>query len=230
MRTDVCPQTVACTCDPAATRPFGHARPSRRARGYSGFVDQAPTASERQALKRLQASLYDWHFCDIKKAASPEVDLPRLAFLGLASWIDTVARLYSGKQGDGFSAWRALIRAYLPERMHDEREIRRLYHGLRNTISHEYGTRDVLLTHANPHLHWQVVDGDLRFLDLHALLDEVEVAFEKFYADLEANADLRARVLPHAQGLLAPTQVQVQAPLLVAPATTVSASATGPAM
>ena len=61
----------------------------------------------REALQRLRASLYDWHFCDLKKAASPEVDLPRLAFVGLASWIDAVARLYSGKKGDGFGAWRA---------------------------------------------------------------------------------------------------------------------------
>jgi len=194
-------------------------------------VDQAPTASERQALVRLRASLYDWHFCDIKKAASAEVDLPRLAFIGLASWIDTVARLYSGRQGHGFSAWRAFIRAYLPERMHDEREVRRLYDGLRNAISHEYGTRDVLLTHANPHLHWTVAQGDLRLLDLHALLDEFEVAFEKFYADLETKPDLRARVLPQAQGLLSPVEGEIAVEPLtgLAPAA-VAASATGPAM
>jgi hypothetical protein len=185
-------------------------------------VDRAPTPSEREALQRLRASLYDWHFSDLKRAASPEVDLPRLAFIGLASWIDTVARLYMGKRGDAFSAWRAFIRAYLPERMHDEREVRRLYDGLRNALSHEYGTRNVLLTHANAHLHWTLVADDLRFFDLHALLDEFEAAFEKFYADLEAKPDLRARVLPQAQGLLAPVEVRVN----LDPA--IAASATGP--
>jgi hypothetical protein len=172
-------------------------------------VSNAPTPSERQELDRLRASLYDWHFCDLKKAASAEVDLPRLAFIGLASWIDTVARLYTGRRLDGFSAWRAFIRAYLPARMHDEHEVRRLYDGLRNAISHEYGTRNVLLTHAKPQVHWTLVGNDLRFLDLHTLLDEFEAAFEKFYADLEAKPDLRARVIPEAQGLLAPVQVQV---------------------
>lgn len=172
-------------------------------------MSSEPTPAEREALERLRASLYEWHFCDLKKAATAEVDLPRLAFIGLASWIDTIARLYTGRRGDGFSAWRAFIREYLPERMHDEHEIRRLYDGLRNALSHEYGTRDVLLTNAKSWLHWRDTGHDLRFLDLDALLDEFEEAFEKFYADLQAKPVVRARVLPQAKGLLAPVEVEV---------------------
>lgn len=185
-------------------------------------------SSERQGLQRFRESLYDWHFSDLKKAASPEVGLPRLAFIGLASWIDAVARLYAGRKGDGFSAWRAFIREYLPKRMHDERDVRRLYDGLRNAMSHEYGTRDVLLTNADPRLHW-TLRGGARILDLAALLDDFERAFEKFYGDLEAKPDLRARVLPHAEALLAP--VIVEAPPGFGPdgtITLVAASATGP--
>jgi hypothetical protein len=119
----------------------------------------------------------------------------------------------------------------LPERYHAERDVRRLYDGLRNAISHEYGTREVLLTHANPSLHWTVVADDIRFLDLHTLLDDFEAAFENFYADLETQPDLRARVLPHAQGLLAPVAVEVPVPstlTLHSAAIAASASATAP--
>jgi hypothetical protein len=118
-----------------------------------------------------------------------------------------VARLYSG-QRNGLNTWRAFIRAYLPHRMHEEREVKRLNDGLRNALSHEYGTRDVLLTHANSRLHW-TLNGGARILDLNSLLDEFEAAFEKFYADLKAEPALRARVVPQVQGLLVPIIVQV---------------------
>jgi hypothetical protein len=176
------------------------------------IVSAGPTTSERKAMERLRASLYDWYFCDLKKAASPEVDLPRLAFVGLASWIDAVARLYGGKKGDGFSAWRAFIHKYLPDYMHPEHEVRRLYDGLRSAMSHEYGTRKVLLTHASAEAHWSDVGDDLRVLDLHSLLNEFEEAFGKFYAELETNAELRAGVLPLASGLLAPVTLTTQVP------------------
>jgi hypothetical protein len=141
-------------------------------------VDHAPTPAEGEALERLRGSLYDWYFSDLKKAASADTELWRLAFLGVAGWIDAVARLYTGKS-KGFNAWRDFISKYLPTRMHHEDEIRRMYEELRSALSHNYRTRDVLLAKGVPHLHWTVAADGARILCLDTLLDDLEVAFEK---------------------------------------------------
>lgn len=99
---------------------------------------------EREGIERIKASLYEWAFEDVKRAASPQVALPRLAFIGLASWIDTVSRLYGGNSGE--PAWKKFIRAYLPEEFHDDKNVRLLYDGFRCAMSHEYGTRRVAPT------------------------------------------------------------------------------------
>src|SRR6266849_2375831 len=94
-----------------------------RAVGYRGYRVRLMTNrplrdDEREDIARIQASLYTWAFEDIKCAASEAVELPRLAFIGLASWVDAVARLYTGKRKAGKAAWAEFIRAYLPTELH----------------------------------------------------------------------------------------------------------------
>jgi hypothetical protein len=187
-------------------------------------VDRPPTQSERSELERLRGSLYDWAFADIRRAAESELDLARLAFVGLASWIDTLSLIFTGGKGQGPEAWGRFFSRYVP-RYRDPPDAKLLSHGFRNALLHEYGTRQVALTHGRPERHW-ALDGGIRTLDLGTLLDEFDAAFESFYADLERDTDLRARALPRISGLLSPVNLS---PSAVAPAHAVSASPTGPA-
>lgn len=184
------------------------------------------TPEEQSDLSRIRASLYDWYFCDIKKAAT--VGLPRLAFVGLACWIDAVARLAAGKKGNGQSAWRAFIQSYLPTSMHAEADVVRLRNGLRDAMSHEYGTRNIALTHNHPEHHWLLSDEGIRVLNLESLIEDFERAFEKFFAQLESDGQLRAKVLPQSKGLLVPRPLHMTQPvdLVAASATSVSSSVT----
>jgi hypothetical protein len=202
---------------------------------------RAVTVNEASTLELLRNSLGGWCLGDIKKAASPDVNLPRLAFVGLAAWVDTVAILYSGgkKRGKtGLDAWEEFIArsGYLPNRMCSKREVRRLYDGLRNALLHEYGTREVALTSGvdNSDDHWSLMpDTQIRVLHLESLIATFEAAFEQFLSALESDAVLRARVLPAAGGLLAPvlasesTSISNSIARIVAPRT-IAASATGP--
>lgn len=112
------------------------------------------SASERTQLDRIRASLGKWALADIKRAASAEVDLPRLAFIGLAALLDQLSLLFakpskSGKKAQGLNAWFQFVPQYLPAWSARE-DVELLYDGLRNALLHEYGTRNIALTHATP--------------------------------------------------------------------------------
>jgi hypothetical protein len=165
----------------------------------------ALTEEERRQLAVMRDRLIDaWGLNDVKRSNSP-----RLAFIGLASWIDTLAILSTGRKKKNKPAWRHFLKTYMPAQFHSDAEITRLYEGLRCKLLHEYGTRGVLLTHGSPNDHWACHD-DHRMLNLESLIAEFEAGFECFYADLEKQQALRERVLPHVDGLL--TEVIVQVP------------------
>ena len=86
-------------------------------------------ADDRTRIDRLRASLVDWALADAKRAASSEVDLPRLSFIGVAALLDTVARLHSGRRGDGRAAFAGYVKKYLPGYDSDI-----LYHGLEERL------------------------------------------------------------------------------------------------
>jgi hypothetical protein len=194
---------------------------------YRRRVSTALTPSESEQIENLCKSLRDWALADIKRAASPEVDLPRLAFVGLAALLDRLSILYAVK-GKGLNAWMQFVPRYFRYKTAEEVEL--LYDGLRNALLHEYGTRGVALTHGSAGDHWTIRDG-LRVIDLHELLEETESAFEAFVSELRSNNDARKRVLPRAAGLLALVQLpQLSASLSHSLSLTsaLSASATGP--
>ncbi len=157
-----------------------------------------PSRGEQDMLNRLRLSLYEWAFADIKRAA--RVGLYRLAFVGVAAWFDAVSRLYKGKQWNGRDALEAFIRRHMPQYAND---VDALYDGLRNALLHEYGTREVLLTHEDTGEHWSKRPQG-RVIHLGSLIDDCEAAFQSFYGELQSDAQLRATVLGPAHGLLAP--------------------------
>jgi hypothetical protein len=85
-------------------------------------------------------------------------------------------------------------------------EVKLLCDGLRNALLHEYGTRGVALTDANPQ-HHLMQHGEVLVLNLDDLVSECEAAFESFCDDIENDEDVRARVLPRSAGLLAPVEL-----------------------
>lgn len=147
------------------------------------------SVQERLKLERIRASLGDWALADIKRAASPEVELPRLAFIGLAALLDQLSLLYAKptkkgkKRAKGLNAWMQFVPPYLPE-WSTAADVELLYDGLRNALLHEYGTRKIALTHATPGVHGDQ-HGIVRVLNLDDFVAECEAAFERFMADLE---------------------------------------------
>jgi len=198
------------------------------------------SADERAQLDRIRASLGDWALADIKRASSPEVDLPRLAFIGLAALLDQLSLLFAkpskkGKKAKGLNAWMQFVPRYLPA-WATAAEVELLYDGLRNKLLHEYGTREIALTHATPGVHGGQ-HGIVRVLNLDDFVLECDGAFERFLGDLEADAELRARVLPRSAGLLSPVELAPGRSASVSSSETVirfntagaiAASATGP--
>lgn len=201
------------------------------------------TALERAQLDRVRASLGDWALADIKRAASPEVDLPRLAFIGLAALLDQLSLLYAsrskqGKKARGLNAWIQFVPRYLPA-WSTRDDVQLLHDGLRNALLHEYGTRKIALTHATPGVHGQQ-HGVVRVLNLDDFIAEVDAGFERFLEDLETDSEIRARVLPRTSGLLAPVELapgrdasvsssETTTILRLSTAGAIAASATGPA-
>lgn len=72
---------------------------------------EEPTALELDQIDQLYRSLHDWALNDVRRAATPEVDLPRLAFVGLAAWLDTVSLLYTGGKQKGKGRVDGLLQA-----------------------------------------------------------------------------------------------------------------------
>jgi len=116
-----------------------------------------------------------------------------IAFLALAHWIDQAARHFS-PSGNGEARWRAFLGAFFPSRYHTASAVKLLYDGLRNKLSHEFGTQDILLTEDEPENHWTVYGG-LRVVHLPTLLTECEVAWQSFSAAIDADPALRTRVI-----------------------------------
>jgi hypothetical protein len=162
---------------------------------------QPPTSDERTQLNELREALYEpWGLADVKTTTNP-----RIGFVALANWIDTVARLSTGRTKTGENAWKHFVGAYFPRPLTED-AVRLLYVGLRNKLSHEYGTRGVGLIDGRPDEHFTEQDG-LLLLNLESLISEFGQAFQAFYGRLERDADLRARVLPHVAGLLALVEI-----------------------
>lgn len=183
-------------------------------------TDQQPTAKEQQLLEHLRRSLYEWALGDIKKAASPEVNLPVLAFVGLAAWIDTLTLVFTGGKGQGKLAWTQFIDRYVPEYKGHADD---LLDGFRNTLLHEYGTSAVALTHADAPGHWAAF-GELRLLELNTLIRDFEAGFERYYADLQRDPELWDRASKRIPGLLAPVTISPAGGAVQAASASTSAS------
>ena len=94
------------------------------------------------ALDRIRKSLYDRALLDIRCAVDSGQDrLARLAFVGMAAWLDTAARLAGPRTNEsGAEAIRRFVSAYMPEWRGRDRLLDRAF---RCALLHEYGAGGV---------------------------------------------------------------------------------------
>ena len=156
-------------------------------------------------LDRIRKSLYDRALLDIRCAVDSGQDrLARLAFVGMAAWLDTVARLAAPRTSEhGADAIRRFVSAYMPEwRGRD----RLLYRAFRCALLHEYGTGGVELVRERPDEHGRANGpaGSV-VIDLEALAGELEAAWWRFYDACRTDPALLREVGRRSRGLLTAT-------------------------
>jgi hypothetical protein len=159
------------------------------------------TEADDRALQTFRAA-QERQLAKIREVS--EVDA-LIAFGALVQWIDQAARHFHASS-NGEACWRAFLKRFFPERYRSESAIKLLYDGVRGKLSHEFGTRGVLLIEDEPDDHW-TEQSDLRFIHLPTLLTECEVAWQKFSAAIDDDPVLRARVVARAPGIIQPVRI-----------------------
>jgi hypothetical protein len=159
---------------------------------YTGSVDDVT----QKELEHLEDSLHGWAFGDIRRAQEGGVKMG--VFVLGAQFIDAVARLaYSRTKTNAKAAWDEFVPKYLP-RYENLAEL--MYRGYRGKTSHNYSARGVRFTdgEVNRDRHLRLEEGDV-VLHLESFVDDLEVAWDRFYADVRVDEDMRRRVLQRAR-------------------------------
>ena len=161
-----------------------------------------PPLSRDPGLDRIRKCLYDQALLDIRCAVDSGQDrLARLALVGMAAWLDTVARLAGPRANEqGADAIRRFVSAYMPEGRGRDRL---LYRAFRCALLHEYGPGGVELTRERPDAHGRSdrLSGAV-VIDLESLAGELEAAWWRFYDACRTDPDLRREVGRRGRGLL----------------------------
>ena len=165
------------------------------------------TLTRDPGLDHIRKSLYDRALLDIRCAVdSGQERLARLAFVGMAAWLDTVARLAAPRTNEsGADAIRRFVSAYMPEWRGRDRV---LYRAFRCALLHEYGTGGVELTRERPDAHGRSdrLSGSV-VIDIEALAGELEAAWWRFYDACRTDPALLREVGRRSRGLLTATPV-----------------------
>lgn len=165
-------------------------------------MSQPPTVDDRDRIDTLRDRLGAL-LGQVRRAADSKDRLQLLAFVGLVSWIDVAGRLFMGGSANTKGRMGEFMDRYAEKYSPFKREI---YDGIRNPLLHEFGTRHVWLGHAQPERHLTEAHGAV-FFNLETMVEDFEAAFKAFLTDLEGNPELRARVLPMVDGLIAPIRL-----------------------
>jgi hypothetical protein len=207
-----------------------------------------PTPTPNAGLRKVHRSLYLWAFGDIQAATARAMAIARcetpdphrgdehgeggqrdarLAFVGAAAWIDTVARLaYRGeadneepaksrkRKSKGQLATVTWLKKYLEPWANDADA---LYLDLRCALLHNYTTRNIYrqkgegddgfgLTHNEAWKHHEPEkqeDGRvLMVIDVDCFVGELEVAWDAFYRHCHADESLAKHVVDKGENLL----------------------------
>lgn len=168
-------------------------RPPGRSVIPRGYGCRNVTSDNDATLNRyIEEGFRGLQLADIKHANDSDVRMGTFALC--AAFIDALALTYGHESGasGGPAKWDQFVdrffgaetRAALLDR----------YEGFRCVLLHNFSASGLAFTHEHPELHLQVTNG-LTVLNREDFVAEVEAAFERFCAEVNANGELRARAL-----------------------------------
>ena len=159
------------------------------------------TDDERAKLDHyLGVGFRDLNLADIHRAN--ECDVRMGTFTLCVAFLDALSLVYSaGRKVKGGKAgkWERFLRNYLRE---PYRDLWDSYGNFRSKLLHNYGATGIAFTHGpdTKHLHLTKTSRGEVYLHRESFVADVEAAFAAFYADVEHDEELRARVLKFLEG------------------------------
>jgi hypothetical protein len=179
----------------------------------------------REELRRhFEDSFRDLQLADIKKSVAGDVRMG--TFSQCAAFLDALALSFRApKNRDGAACWRQFVREYFPQPKYGC--VADLYDGYRNKTLHNFSSENIAFVHDKSEAHLQRDNHGRLTLNREDFVADVESAFEKFWLDVQRDADLAMRVARHLS-IRAPIQVQeVVIPTAAGVATSFGASVGG---
>jgi hypothetical protein len=189
-------------------------------------------ASAADELAPFELAFRDLYLRDIVQADAGDVRMGTFILCG--AFIDALALTYSaGKNVPRRKAgkWAIFMEQYFGE---SYRALWDSYGDFRNKLLHNYSPHGIAFTHGptSEALHLTLQSGRV-LLHRESFVRDVSAAFEKFAADLHADAELRSRALKHLTlyqpiglvPLTAPSPLQFPSPRLFPSNLSLSASA-----
>lgn len=115
-------------------------------------------------------------------------------FILCAAFLDALALSYSSS-GSGRDKWKRFLEAYLGE---PYKAVWDSYGTFRSPLLHNYSASGLGFTHGEEQARWHLIETDGRvMLHRESFVRDVVQAFESFARDVQADDELRRRVLAH---------------------------------
>jgi hypothetical protein len=154
------------------------------------------SVSEARLRGHFEARFRGLQLADIKHANDHDVRMG--TFQLCAAFLDALALTYSApppkiKGGDS-AKWDTFVHDFFPQPKYAS--LTGAYGSFRSLLLHNFSASRLAFIHGHPELHLST-HGELRILNRESFVAEVDEAFERFYAAVMGDADLRARALKH---------------------------------
>ena len=150
--------------------------------------------TNEQKLTQILLSLQVYNLGDIKKARNVDSNIG--AFILCSCFIDHLSRYryYKTIKTDK-NRFVAFADRYLPSFAGKGED---LYYSLRSALVHNYSTKGhYVLAWGNRAVHMEADGNERVYIDLDALIAEMELALNKYWSHLLANPDLQQIAISH---------------------------------
>jgi hypothetical protein len=151
------------------------------------------TRNDDETLDRyIEEGFRGLQLADIKHANDNDVRMGTFALC--AAFIDALAQTYAhqGETASDREKWKGFVERFFTG---DARvALRGKYKGFRCLLLHNFSASGLAFTQRRPELHLKVANG-LTVLNREDFVAEVEAAFERFCAEVNADEELRERAL-----------------------------------
>lgn len=165
---------------------------------YPVHVSVEPSNEERRLRAHFEAGFRNLQLADIKHANDHDVRMG--TFQLSAAFLDALSLTYSAPplkvriRGGKSGKWDRFVRDFFPQPSYAP--LIGAYDSLRCLLLHNFSASGLAFIHGHAELHLST-HGKLRILNRETFVSDVEQAFERFYAAVNGNDDLRGRALKH---------------------------------